>query len=160
VSDARLVPMCVAQVLGIQDQSGEPLVRTLCRHLRARQLLLVLDTCEHVIAGARSLAAALLAEAPNSHVLATSREALSVDGEQQLPLQPLSLPSGASSVEEVAAAEAVQLFVERAQLQQPRFALTPDVTESVAAICRGLEGIPLAIELAAARLSSLSVTEI
>jgi predicted ATPase/DNA-binding winged helix-turn-helix (wHTH) protein len=160
VSDARLVPNSIAEVLGIQDRGGEPPVRTLGRHLRARQVLLVLDTCEHVIAEAASLVAALLAEAPNSHVLATSREALNVDGEQQFPLQPLSLPSDAASLEEVARAEAVQLFVERARLQQPGFTLTQDVLASVAAICSSLEGIPLAIELAAARLSSLSLEEI
>src|SRR5215468_5954433 len=93
ISDARLVPNCLAEVLGIQDRVGEPLVRTLGRHLRARRVLLVLDTCEHVVAEAASLAAALLAEAPSSSVLATSREALNVDGEQQFPLQPLTLPS-------------------------------------------------------------------
>jgi predicted ATPase/DNA-binding winged helix-turn-helix (wHTH) protein len=160
IADARLVPNSVAEVLGIQDRSGEPLVRTLGRHLRARQVLLVLDTCEHVIAEAASLVAALLAEAPNGHVLATSREALNVDGEQQFPLQPLSLPIANATPEEIAGAEAVQLFVERARLQQPGFAPTHDVGASVAAICSSLEGIPLAIELAAARISSLSIEEI
>jgi predicted ATPase/DNA-binding winged helix-turn-helix (wHTH) protein len=160
ISDARLVATSVAEVLGIQDRGGEPLVRTLGRHLRARQLLLVLDTCEHVIAEAASLVAALLAGAPNSHVLATSREALNVDGEQQFPLQPLSLPTADASPEEIAGAEAVQLFVDRARLQQPGFALTHEVAAPVAAICSSLDGIPLAIELAAARLSSLTLGEI
>jgi predicted ATPase/DNA-binding winged helix-turn-helix (wHTH) protein len=159
ISDASLVPNCIAEVLGIQDRVGEPLVRTLCRHLRARRVLLVLDTCEHVIVEAASLVAALLAEAPNSHVLATSREALNVEGEQQFPLQPLSLPADSATPEEVARAEAVQLFSERARLQQPSFALTQDIVAPVAAICARLEGIPLAIELAAARLSSLSLAE-
>jgi predicted ATPase/DNA-binding winged helix-turn-helix (wHTH) protein len=160
ISDAGLVPNSVAEVLGIQDRGGEPLVRTLCRHLRAQQMLLVLDTCEHVIAEAAALAAALLAEAPNSHVLATSREALNVDGEQQFPLQPLCLPTAGASREEIAGAEAVQLFVDRARLQQPGFALTHEVAAPVAAICSSLDGIPLAIELAAARMSSLSIGEI
>src|SRR5215467_11395142 len=160
ISDAALVPNCVAEVLGIQEQVAEPLTRTLGRHLRARRLLLVLDTCEHVIAAAATLVAALLAEAPNTYVLATSREALNVDGEQQFPLQPLSLPSTGANLEETAGAEAVQLFVERAQLQQPDFVLRPDIAASVAAICSHLEGIPLAIELAAARMSSLSIQEI
>jgi predicted ATPase len=160
ISDAELVPTCVAQVLGIQEKAGEPLTRTLCRDMRNRHLLLVLDTCEHVVAGAATFVAALLAEAPNTHVLATSREALNVDGEQQLPLQPLSLPPGVASLKEVASAEAVQLFVERARLQQPGFALTPEVASTVATICSRLEGIPLAIELAAARMSSLSSEEI
>jgi predicted ATPase/DNA-binding winged helix-turn-helix (wHTH) protein len=159
ISDARLVPICVAEVLGIQEQAREPLTRTLCRNLRMRNLLLVLDTCEHVVVEATALVAALLREAPNSRVLATSREALNVDGEQQLRLQPLSLPGG-TTLEEVAAAEAVQLFVERAKLQQPAFALTQDNIASVAAICSRLEGIPLAIELAAARMASLSIEEI
>src|SRR5262249_49762077 len=79
ISDARLVPNCVAEVLGIQDRVGEALVRTLGRHLKARQVLLVLDTCEHVIAAAASLAATLLAEAPDSRVLATTPERLAVD---------------------------------------------------------------------------------
>ncbi len=143
ISDARLVPVCIAQVLVIQEQGREPLTRTLCRHLKARHLLLVLDTCEHVVATAAALVAALLSEAPNSHVLAISREALSIDGEQQLPLRPLSLPGNASHLEEVASAEAVQLFVERARLQQPGFALTREVAGGVAAICSRLEGIPL-----------------
>ena len=160
ISKAELVPICVAQTLGVQEQAGEPLIRTLCRDSRARRMLLVLDTCEHLIAATAALVAALLAEAPNTHVLATSREALNVDGEQQLPLQPLSLPDGDSSVDDIAAAEAVQLFVERAKLQQPGFALTPALAGSVAEICRRLEGIPLAIELAAARMSSLSIEEI
>jgi predicted ATPase/DNA-binding winged helix-turn-helix (wHTH) protein len=160
ISDARLVPNCVADVLGIQERVAEPLLRTLCRHLRRQHALLVLDTCEHVIAAAAALAAALLADAPNSRVLATSREALNVDGEQQVQLQPLSLPGKDAPLEEVAGAEAVQLFVERAQLQQPGFALTKGVAASVTSICSSLEGIPLAIELAAARMSSLSIGEI
>lgn len=160
ISDARLVVNCVAEVFGVQEQMGEPLTRTLCRHLRARHLLLVLDTCEHVIAATAELVAVLLAEAPNTHILATSREALSVDGEQQLPLQPLSLPDAAASLEEIASAEALQLFVERARLHRPGFILTPDVAASATAICSCLEGIPLAIELAAARMFSLSLDEI
>ena len=159
ISDARLVSNCVAEVLGIQDRVGEPLVRTLCRHLKARQVLLVFDTCEHVIAEAAALVAALLAAAPNSRILATSREALNVEGEQQVQLRPMSLPRGTASFDEVAGAEAVQLFVERARLQQPGFDLTPDVFASVAGICASLDGIPLAIELAAARLSSMSLAE-
>jgi predicted ATPase len=160
ISDAELVPTCVAQVLGIQEKAGEPLTRTLCRHVRNRCLLLVLDTCEHVVAAAATFVAGLLAEAPNCHVLATSREALTADGEQQFPLQPLSLPGEVASLKEVASAEAVQLFVERAGLQHPGFVLTPDVASTVATICSRLEGIPLAIELAAARMSSLSIEEI
>ena len=160
ISDARLVPICVAQVLDIQEHAGEPLSRTLCRDLRARHLLLVLDTCEHVIGAAAPLVAALLAEAPNSHVLATSREALHVDGEQQVPLQPLTLPPDGADLEQIADAESVQLFVQRARLQQPAFVLTQDIAAYVAAICSRLEGIPLAIELAAARMASLSIEEI
>jgi len=160
ISDPALVPISVAQILGVQEEIGEPLIRTVCRHARARRLLLVLDTCEHVIAAAAPVVAALLAEAPNAHVLATSREALNVDGEQQVPLQPLSLPRGDDGLDDLAGAEAVQLFVERAKLQQPGFALTADVAAPVAAICSRLEGIPLAIELAAARVSSLSIEEI
>jgi predicted ATPase/DNA-binding winged helix-turn-helix (wHTH) protein len=160
IFDAELVPTCVAQVLGIQEKAGEPLIRTLCRHVRNRRLLLVLDTCEHVVAAAATFVAALLAEASNSHVLATSREALMVDGEQQFPLQPLPLPGDAASLKDVASAEAVQLFVERARLLEPGFVLTPDVASTVATICSRIEGIPLAIELAAARMSSLTIEEI
>jgi predicted ATPase/DNA-binding winged helix-turn-helix (wHTH) protein len=160
IADARLVPNCAAEAVGVQDRVGQPLLRTLCDQLRARRALLVLDTCEHVVAEAASLVAALLAEAPGIRVLATSREPLNVDGEQQFPLQPLSLPSATATIEEVGRAEAVQLFVERARLQQHGFALTQDVAASVSAICASLEGIPLAIELAAARLSSLSLAEV
>ena len=160
LDDSRLVPASVAQLLGIQERPDELLTRTLCRQLRSRRLLLVLDTCEHVLDAAAALVATLLSETPNIDILVTSREALNIDGEQRIPLAPLSLPSLDASLEIGIRAEAVQLFVERARLQQPDFVLAAHQAAVVAAICRRLDGLPLAIELAAARTSSLSIEEI
>ena len=160
ISDPLLVPTSVAQVLGVQEQVGKSLTQTLCDHLKSRCLLLVLDTCEHVVITSGELAAALLSEAPNNRILVTSREPLNIDGEQRVPLPPLSLPDLSARSDSGTRAEAVQLFVERARLQQPGFVLRERQASVVAAICSRLDGIPLALELAAARISSLSLDEI
>ncbi|TMH13454.1 MAG: hypothetical protein E6H68_12750, partial [Betaproteobacteria bacterium] len=115
IRDPLLVPTSVAQVLGVHEKSGTPLTDTLCVHLKARQLLLVLDNCEHLPDACATLADAILGAAPESTIIATSREPLHVAGEQIYPLQSLSLPEPSTDAEAVGRSEAVQLFVERAR---------------------------------------------
>jgi len=160
LAGAALVPSAVAQVLAVRETAGTPLVETLCGYVRGRQLLLVLDNCEHLLAGCATLADALLRGAPELSIIATSRELLRVAGEQTYPLATLSLPDPAASAETMSRSEAVQLFVERAEKQQPGFALTAARAAAIAQLCIHLDGIPLALELAAARIRSLSVEEI
>ena len=160
IADPLLVPSSVAQALGVQERPGTQLPYALCAHLKSRHLLLVLDNCEHLVKACAELAGVLLAAAPNIRILATSREPLHVHGEQRFPLPPLSLPAPDAAPDGLARAEAVQLFVERAQLQQPAFVLTERQLPVVAELCIHLDGIPLALELAAARVHSLSIEEI
>jgi len=124
INDPLLVPTSVAQVLGVQERARTPLTDALHAHLKARQLLLILDNCEHLLDGCATLAAAVLRGAADTTILATSREPLHVAGEQTYPLQTLSLAEPSANAEIIARAEAVQLFVERAQRQLPDFALT------------------------------------
>jgi len=160
VSDPRMVAACAAQALGLPEQPGQAPTVTLCRHLGSRRTLLVLDTCEHVIDAAAALVAAILTETQHSHILVTSREALEVEGEQHVPLPPLSLPTFGAAAEDWMQSEAVRLFLDRARLQRPDFAPMEGTSAAVVAICRSLDGLPLAIELAAARVSALSIDEI
>ena len=160
IRDPLLVPTSVAQVLGVHEKSGTPLTDTLCVHLKARQLLLVLDNCEHLLDACATLADAILGAAPESTIIATSREPLHVAGEQIYPLQSLSLPEPSTDAEAVGRSEAVQLFVERARRQLPDFELTAARASAVANLCVHLDGIPLALELAAARVRSLSIEQI
>lgn len=160
VSDPLLVTRSVAQVLGVQEESRTPLAQTLRSHVKSRRLLLVLDNCEHLIEACAELAHALLAAAPDIRILASSREPLQVRGEQHFPLPPLSLPEPDAGLHDVSRAEAVQLFVERVRLQQPRFVLTERQVPAVAALCGHLDGIPFALELAAARVHSMSIEAI
>ena len=129
-------------------------------HVKDRKLLLVIDNCEHLVSACASLAEALLQGAPELRILATSREALHIRGEQTYPVLPLAAPDRKASVEVLLRSEAVQLFVERAQLQRPSFTLTERDAPAMAEICARLDGIPLALELAAARMRSLSIGEI
>jgi predicted ATPase len=160
IKDSSLVPNAAAQVLGVHEEPGKPLVQTLCAHVKEHQALLVLDNCEHLIAACASLADALLGHAPQVRIVATSREALRIRGEQTYPVLPLAVPSRNADAESLLRSEAVQLFVERARLQKPSFALNEREAPAVAELCSRLEGIPLALELAAARLRSLSIEEI
>ena len=160
ISDPALVPTSVAQVLGVQERTGVPLTDTLCTYLKARQLLLMLDNCEHVLDACARLTDAILRGAAAPTIIATSREPLHVSGEQTYPLQTLSLPEATADVEAIARSEAVQLFLERARRQLPDFALTTARAATVAEICIHLDGIPLALELAAARVRSLSIEQI
>lgn len=151
----ELVIPTVARTLGLREEPGRPMVETLIVYLRDRRMLLLLDNVEHLLAAAPQVAA-LVAACPTIDVLATGRAALRVDGEQELFVPPLASPAPAeASLEEVARYPAVDLFVQRARATAPDFALTPANAPTVAAICRRLDGLPLAIELAAARIKLL-----
>jgi non-specific serine/threonine protein kinase len=120
------------------------------RYLRAKELLLVLDNCEHLVEACANLVRRLLAGCPSLHILATSREGLEVAGEALYPVLPLAYPEGPilPDVDLLKRYETVQLFVERAGLVRPAFRLTPENGPTIARICQRLDGIPLAIELA------------
>src|SRR5215216_2513795 len=156
VPEPALVASAIAQSLGVREAGERPLGETLVAALRAKHLLLVLDNLEHLLE-ATPLIAQLLVACPKLSVLATSRAVLRISGEQYCPVLPLALPDTetASTVEAVSAAPAVQLFVARAQAARPEFVLTSGNASAVAAICRRLDGLPLAIELAAARTRHL-----
>jgi len=160
LADAALVPTSVAQVLGVKEKLDVPVADALCAHLRQRELLLILDNCEHLLDACATLVATILRGAPEVTIFATSREPLHVAGEQVYPLQAMSLPDMSATIESIGRSEAVQLFVERAQRHQPSFELTSAHPAAVAQLCIHLDGIPLALELAAARVRTLSVEHI
>lgn len=162
LTDGAMVPQALASALGVREESGRPLVETLAAHVRDRLLLLVLDNCEHLAQACAELFSTLLACGPRLRLLATSREALHVGGETTYAVPALTSPQehGAQGVAALEALESVRLFVERARSVQPTFRLTDANAAAVASICRKLDGIPLAIELAAARVRSLSVESI
>jgi predicted ATPase/class 3 adenylate cyclase len=160
IRDPSLVASQAAQALGLQEQPGKSLKETLCAHAKDRKLLLIFDNCEHVVAACADLVNALLRAAPALRVLATSREALRVPGEQTYPVMPLDVPDKTASVDVLARSDAVQLFVDRARLHKPSFLLTDREAPAVAELCARLEGIPLALELAAARVRTLPIAEI
>jgi predicted ATPase/DNA-binding CsgD family transcriptional regulator/Tfp pilus assembly protein PilF len=150
----------VATTLGIREEQGVALAQTLAEALRSRRMLLVLDTCEHQVSDCATLVQMLLARCPWLQIIATSREPLRVRGETVWRVPPLELPPEDAGDAELAAHEAVQLFVARAAGARPGFALTGGNTAAVARLCRTLDGIPLAIELSAARVRALSVDQI
>jgi non-specific serine/threonine protein kinase len=162
LGDPRLASQAVAVALGVPERPGEPIVRTLVDHLRSRRALLVLDNCEHLVQSCAELADALLRACPDLTILATSRELLRVDGEIVWSVQPLGLPDpqAPSPPEWLAQADAVRLFIARARATDPNFALTEGNVEAVDKVCRQLDGLPLAIELAAARLRHLPPEQI
>jgi len=159
VEDPALVAAVVAAALGIRDQPGVPAAEALARALARQQLLLVLDNCEHVIGAAASLCAGLLVGADDVRVLATSREPLRVVAEAPYRLGPLALPRP-DDVGDVAGCEAVALFADRARRADTRFALDDQTGPLVARLVRRLDGMPLAIELAAARVEALGVAQL
>jgi len=153
--DPEHVPAALAHVLSMRESPDWPLTETLRVFVQERTLLLVLDNCEHLLPAA-SFIATLLADSPGLRVLATSREPLGLRGERQYPVPPLPLPDrAASDVAAAARSAAVTLFVARAQTVRPDFALTAENVAAVVAICARLDGLPLAIELAAARVRVL-----
>jgi predicted ATPase len=147
--DPALVASAIAHALGVREEGHRPVEECLVAQLRARQLLLVLDNFEQVLAAA-PLVAELLAACPQVTVLATSRAALHLRGEHEFPVLPLALPDPQAPFEGLAEVAAVALFLDRAQALRPDFGLSPANAATVAAICRRLDGLPLAIELAAA----------
>lgn len=152
IADPTLVPSAIAQTLGVKEGPGQPLVEQIKGYLRPRQLLLLLDNFEQVV-GAAPHIAALLAAAPQLKVLVTSRAVLHLSGEQEFPVPPLALPDRRHllRLEMLAQYEAIALFVQRAQAARPDFQLTAATAPAVVEICTRLDGLPLAIELAAAR---------
>ncbi|MEP7199323.1 MAG: LuxR C-terminal-related transcriptional regulator [Chloroflexota bacterium] len=162
LSDPTLVPHAIAAALSVREQPNRPLRDTLTDHLQSKRLLLVLDNCEHLIAACAAVADALLRACSHLRMLATSREPLGIGGETVWLIPPLSLANARQreSLERIIQYEAVRLFVERATAVQPRFAVTNDNAPALAQLCERLDGIPLAIELAAARVKALTVEQI
>ena len=159
LADPRLVTQAVLSTLRVPELPGRPALAVLTDYLAERDVLVVLDNCEHLISAAAELVAAVLRAAPKATFIATSREPLNVPGEISWRVPSLSLPEvgGAPDTDD---SEAVTLFVERARAADPSFSLTPEREPVVATITRSLDGLPLAIELAAARVRALSVDEI
>ena len=162
LADPTLVPGAVAQVLGLREEPGRFLLATLTDHLKDQRRLLVLDNGEHLLAACADLASAVLRVCPAVRILVTSREALGVAGEQRyrVPLLSVPDPRHLPPPELAGSYEAVRLFVERAVERREDFTLTPTNAQAVAAVCARLDGVALAIELAAARVGSLSVEAI
>jgi predicted ATPase/DNA-binding CsgD family transcriptional regulator len=162
LTDPALVGRRVAATLGVRDEPDRALADTMADALRSRELLLVLDTCEHLVDACAPLVQHLLASCRGVRVIATSREPLRVRGETVWRVPPLELPAAAAGrpAAELLGSEAVRLFSDRATAVRPGFALTAENAPAVAALCRTLDGIPLAIELAAARIRALSVEQV
>jgi predicted ATPase/DNA-binding CsgD family transcriptional regulator len=160
--DAELVPQTAASALGVRGVVDRPVLEALVAHLETKDLLLVLDNCEHVLDACSQFASSMLATCPNLHILATSREPLHISGEVTWQVSPLSCPETdpLPALEQLLTYEAVRLFVDRAQSALPGFTLTPRNAAAIAQICCRLDGLPLAIELAAARVKMLSVAQI
>ena len=155
--NTELLARTVAAALGVPDQaSGDPL-DLLADYLADRHLLLILDTCEHLVDGCALLSEVLLRAAPRLKILATSREPLDVMGEQALVIAPLDVPAPGASA---GSSESVALFLDRAEAMVPGFALTPANDQAIVKLCRDLDGIPLALELAAVRLRTMSIEQV
>jgi predicted ATPase/class 3 adenylate cyclase len=159
-SDPESMIQLVAATLGAQMRAGCTLEESVVDFLRTKRLLLVLDNCEHLLDATGRFAEGVLASCPNGRIIATSREGLAVPGEQVWPVRSLPVPDAEATVDEIASREAVQLFADRARAARPTFAIDEGNAPAVAEICRRLDGIPLAIELAAARLAAMSPPEI
>jgi non-specific serine/threonine protein kinase len=149
VTDEQRVPQVVGFVLGVKEEPGRPMIEALARYVRDKRLLIVLDNCEHLVSACADLARRLLQAGPQIKILASSREALHVTGETRFPVSALAIET-----------DAVRLFAERAAAVQPAFRLEAGNRPAVESICKRLDGIPLAIELAAARVGALPVERI
>jgi predicted ATPase/DNA-binding SARP family transcriptional activator len=164
IREPARVPEAVAEAMGIRTSEfeGQPssALVFLESHLRRRELVLVVDNCEHLAGAVAELALSLLAACPGVRLLATSRESLGVPGESVLEVAPLALPDRDASLEDVAGSVAVRLFVERAGAVRPDLELDEDTLRAIADVCVHLDGLPLALELAAARVRTLSPEEI
>lgn len=162
LSDLTLVPQAVASALGVRETTGQPLTETLVSHLQSKKMLLVLDNCEHLIAACATLADTLLRACPGLRILATSREPLHIPGELTWPVPPLSMPDPQQlpPVEKLVQYEAVQLIIDRATAILPTFTVNQYNAPAIAQVCHQLDGLPLAIELAAARVKLLTMAQI
>jgi predicted ATPase/class 3 adenylate cyclase len=160
VRDPAGVDDAVAAVFSLAARAGQGTRETLVEFLRSQQLLLVLDNCEHVLDAAAALADTLERSCARLVILATSREALGIEGERLIPVPPLEVPGDGAGLAAITQAEAVQLFAERAAAVKPGFTVTQDNAAEVAAVVRRLDGIALAVELAAARMPALTVAEL
>lgn len=161
VIEPEMVAPAIGAAMGVRGRSGEPLIDALGEQARARHVLVVLDNCEHLVAACAGLVSRLSSACPQLHVLATSRERLSVEGEVLFQLAPLRVPAaGSRSATSVSASEAARLFEVRARQLGTGFRISDDNAAHVAEICRRLDGIPLAIELAAARVRVLAPAQI
>jgi len=162
LSDPDLVPQAVAKILDVHEVPNQPLTETLVTEIQTKQLLVVLDNCEHLILACAQLADHLLSGTKHLKILATSREALDILGETVWPVPSLSLPDLQDSldIKSLSKSESVRLFIERATAVQSEFRLTDHNARAVTQICRRLSGMPLAIELAAARVKLMNADEI
>ncbi|MBV9601519.1 MAG: tetratricopeptide repeat protein [Chloroflexi bacterium] len=160
--DPALVPQTVASALNLREQLGQPVHVSICEALKASCMVLILDNCEHLVDACAELVESVLRTCPELRIIATSRQPLRVEGETTWRVPALQLPElrAESRSDDLATSEAVRLFVERAHSALPSFALTDRNAGSVTEICRRLDGIPLAIELAAARISVLGLQQI
>lgn len=159
LADPSLVTQAVAKALNVNEQPDLPLLDSLLEKLRGKHMLLVLDNCEHVLAACADLVEALLRATPAT-ILTTSREPLGIEGEALYPVPPLALPAARQSAAEASQFDAVRLFVERARSTRPDFAFNDENATAIVAICRRLDGMPLGIELASARVNVLSASQI
>ncbi|HEV2253187.1 MAG TPA: LuxR C-terminal-related transcriptional regulator [Streptosporangiaceae bacterium] len=162
IQDPLLVPQAVFGALGLQDRSASVSLSTLAEYLAGKRLLLVLDNCEHLLDGCATLVSTLVTSCPELRVLATSRQALDVAGEVRMDVPPMSLPEAddGTSLDQVLSCDAVELLSERASAVVPGFAVNAGNAAAVLSLCRRLDGIPLALELAAVRLGSLSLDQL
>lgn len=162
ISDPELVPQAISLQLGVREESERSLTRTIIDYLKPKDLLLLLDNSEHVLATCAGMAETLLRFCPKLKILATSREQLGIAGEIAWSVPSLSVPKPTAelTLEELANSEAVKLFMERARTARPGFTFSDDDVGSLSSIARQLDGIPLAIELAAARMKAFSLNEI
>ncbi len=161
VQDPSRIVLAVAGALDVQEQPGTPPAEALARRLREKRAILLLDNCEDALRAVSELVEAVLAAGAKLKVIVTSREALGITGEQTVAVQPMSLPVPAAvDAKAIGTSDAVKLFVDRARLVEPGFVLDPSNAVLIGDICSRLDGIPLAIELAAARAKVLTVNEI
>jgi predicted ATPase/DNA-binding CsgD family transcriptional regulator len=156
--DPRLLPAMVGTAVGVPESPGEDAVAAICRHLASHKVLLILDNCEHVVERCAELAEQLLQCCPSLTILATSRELIGASGERVFRLSGLDVPSAQAAEEE--SSGALALFTERAEAMSPGFRLNTSDLRGAAQVCRLLDGLPLALELAAARVGSLGLAEI
>jgi predicted ATPase/class 3 adenylate cyclase len=162
VPEGSLILQAIASALGVREEPSRPIVQTLTDYLRSKKLLLLFDNCEHLIVACAQVAETLLQACPELCILTTSREALGIGGENQYHVPTLTVPEihAALSLETLKQSEAVRVFLDRAAMVRPAFKLTKANALAIAQICRKLDGIPLAIELAAARVKGLNVEQI